>query len=144
MAGGAAIGAGVSVGRGVFVGAGVFVGRGVLVGAGVSVGTGVRVASDAGGGVACADVDNAALDAAVGVASSAPPPQAASISAKTAAAKIAKFFTASIPHTSRLFIAGCVYMRLNIVVVRRPQVHHARIGRQRPRQYAAALRPRIV
>lgn len=97
MAGGAAIDAGVLVGRGVFVGAGVLVGRGVLVGAGVSVGTGVRVASDAGGVVACADVDSAVLDAAVGVASSVPPPQAANISAKTAAAKIAKFFTASIP-----------------------------------------------
>lgn len=99
VAGGAAIGAGVSVGRGVFVDAGVSVGIGVLVGAGVLVGTGVFVASDAGGSVACADVDSAALDAAVGVASSAPPPQAANISAKTAAAKIAKFFTASIPHT---------------------------------------------
>lgn len=96
VAGGAAIGAGVSVGRGVFVGDGVSVGSGVFVGAGVSVGTSVRVASDAGGTVACAAVDNAALDAAVGVASSAPPPQAANISAKTAAAKIAKFFTASI------------------------------------------------
>ncbi len=107
VAGGAAIDAGVCVGIGVLMGAGVSVGRGVLVGAGVSVGTGVRVASDAGGVVACADVDSAALDAAVGVASSAPPPQAASISAKTVAAKIAKLFTASIPHTSRLFIAGC-------------------------------------
>lgn len=107
MAGSAAIGAGVCVGIGVLVGAGVLVGRGVLVGAGVSVGTGVRVASDAGGDVACAAVDSAALDAAVGVASSAPPPQAANISAKTAAAKIPKFFTASIPHTSRLFISGC-------------------------------------
>ena len=99
VAGGAAIVAGVFVGRGVFVGAGVFVGRGVLVGSGVSVGTGVCVASDAGGDVASAAVDNASLDAAVGVASSAPPPQAANISAKTAAAKIPKFFTASIPHT---------------------------------------------
>lgn len=97
MAGGAAIGAGVVVATGVCVGAGVLVGRGVFVGAGVSVGTGVWVACDAGGTVACAAVD-ATLDVDVGVASSAPP-HAASISAKTAAAKIAIFFTAFIPHT---------------------------------------------
>lgn len=98
----AAIGAGVAVATGVCVGAGVLAGTGVWVGAGVSVGTGVWVACDAGGAVACACVDaadDAALDVAVGVASSAPPPHAASIRAKTAAAKIAKFFTAFIPHT---------------------------------------------
>ena len=110
--GGAAIGAGVAVDTGVCVGAGVLAGTGVLAGvlagtgvlagAGVSVGTGVWVAIDAGGAVACAAVDaadDATLDVDVGVASSAPPPHAASISAKTAAAKIAKFFTAFIPHT---------------------------------------------
>lgn len=102
VAGGAAIGAGVVVATGVCVGAGVLVRRGVFVGAGVSVGTGVWVACDAGVWVACAGADaadNATLDVDVGVASSAPPPHAVSIRAKTAAAKIAKFFTAFIPHT---------------------------------------------
>lgn len=98
----AAIGAGVVVATDVCVGAGVLAGTGVLAGAGVSVGTGVWVACDAGSAVACAAVDaadDAALDVAVGVASSAPPPHAVSIRAKTAAAKIANFFTAFIPHT---------------------------------------------
>lgn len=105
VAGGATIGAGVVVATGVFVGAGVLAGTGVLVGAGVSVGMGGRVACDAGGAVVCADVDaadDAAFDSAVGVASSAPPPHAASIRAKTAAAKTAKFFTAFIPPYIRI------------------------------------------